>query len=157
MADTPPAKPPAGKDSGGQFGFLGRKVFGIPIWVIALVAVGIYYWYTHYGPGAQQATTTTPTGQQQGKKQRPRIIVVRGGGGGGRRDHDRKGKRGPGRAASPDQQATQAAAPMTAGGIYGPGQTATMDGTVYPTAAPAGYVPGEYAPPPPENTYVPAG
>jgi len=54
------AEPPAGGEGGGKsgsaFGFLGHKVFGkVPVWVIAVAAVGAYYWYTKYGPGKKNA------------------------------------------------------------------------------------------------------
>lgn len=54
MADAPAT-------SKSSFGFLGRKLGPVPIWLIGLVAVGGYYWYTHYGPGATPATAATPT------------------------------------------------------------------------------------------------
>jgi hypothetical protein len=65
MADAPPAAPAKGS----TFGFLGHKVFGkVPVWVIAVAAVGGYYWYTHYGPGksssAAGAMQTDPAGNQ---------------------------------------------------------------------------------------------
>ena len=63
------AEPPAGGEgkSGSAFGFLGHKVFGkVPVWVIAVAAVGAYYWYTRYGPGkkssAQGTQGTDPAG-----------------------------------------------------------------------------------------------
>lgn len=66
MADTSTAAEP----SGSTFGFLGHKVFGkVPVWVIAVAAIGGYYWYTRYGPGkssttssAAQTTGTDPAG-----------------------------------------------------------------------------------------------
>ena len=58
MADAPAST--GSKSSGGTFGFLGKKVFGkVPVWVIAVGAVGGYYWYTHYGPGKKAATGQT--------------------------------------------------------------------------------------------------
>lgn len=63
MADTPAA----GKKG---LDFLTRKIGPAPVWVYALLAVGVYYWYTHYGPGASSAAAvpaasatpgTTPT------------------------------------------------------------------------------------------------
>lgn len=56
MADTP--EPPAGKKS--SLGFLGRKIGPVPIWVIAVGAVGAYFWYTHYGPGSKPAAAPAP-------------------------------------------------------------------------------------------------
>ena len=56
MADTDTA---AGS-SGSAFGFLGHKVFGkVPVWVLAVTAIGGYYWYTRYGPGKKTAATST--------------------------------------------------------------------------------------------------
>lgn len=49
-----------GGDSG-TFGFLTRKVGPLPIWAWGAIAVGIYYWYTHYGPGATSTATTPVT------------------------------------------------------------------------------------------------
>ena len=63
MADTPPAtSSTTGK--GSTFGFLGKRVFGkIPVWVIAVTAVGGYYVWTHYGPGKKAgAMQTDPAG-----------------------------------------------------------------------------------------------
>lgn len=64
----------ASSSSGGSsFGFLTRKLGPLPVWAYAAIAVGGYYWYTHYGPGASssspQSAGTSP------------IIVVGGGGG----------------------------------------------------------------------------
>lgn len=67
MADTA-AEPKTG--GGSSFGFLGKKLFGkVPVWVLAVAAVGGYYWYTRYGPGkssttssAAQTTGTDPAG-----------------------------------------------------------------------------------------------
>lgn len=58
MADAP-AKAPASKSA---FGFLGRKVFGnrVPIWVLAVGAVGAWYWYSHRKGAA--GTQTDPAG-----------------------------------------------------------------------------------------------
>ncbi len=55
-------------------GFLGRKIGPVPIWVIGLVAVGGYYWYTHFGPGKPAPAATTATTTTAG----PEIIEVRG-------------------------------------------------------------------------------
>ena len=62
-----PEPPSGGEKSGSPFGFLGHKLFGkIPVWVVAVAAVGAYYWYTKYGPGkksaAQGQTGTDPAG-----------------------------------------------------------------------------------------------
>lgn len=49
------------KAAGSSFGFLGHKLFGkVPVWVVAVAAVGVYYWYTKYGPG--KSTSTQPAG-----------------------------------------------------------------------------------------------
>jgi hypothetical protein len=58
---------PSGEKSGSPFGFLGHKLFGkVPVWVVAVAAVGAYYWYTRYGPGkktgAQGQSGTDPAG-----------------------------------------------------------------------------------------------
>lgn len=45
----------------GSFGFLTKKLGPFPVWVWALAAVAGYYWYTHYGPGAQTTTAATTT------------------------------------------------------------------------------------------------
>lgn len=56
MADTPAT---AAESSGSAFGFLGHKIAGkVPVWVVAVAAVGGYYWYTRYGPGKSAASTT---------------------------------------------------------------------------------------------------
>jgi LysM repeat protein len=55
MADTPATS----EASGGAFGFLGHKIAGkVPVWVVAVAAVGGYYWYTRYGPGKKAASST---------------------------------------------------------------------------------------------------
>lgn len=49
MADQPaPKAKPQGKG-------LGRKLGPLPVWAWGLIGFGAYYWYTHYGPGAQKA------------------------------------------------------------------------------------------------------
>lgn len=64
-----------GESHGGKanFGFLTKKLGPLPVWVYAVLIVAAYYWYTHYGPGAQK--------QQQGQ-QAPTATdkVVRSGG-----------------------------------------------------------------------------
>jgi hypothetical protein len=54
VADTSPGSP--GSSSSG-FGFLGRKIGPVPIWLIALVLLGIWYWYENYGPGATSSSS----------------------------------------------------------------------------------------------------
>jgi LysM repeat protein len=57
MADTDTAE-----SSGSAFGFLGHKIAGkVPVWIIAVAAIGGYYWYTRYGPGKSAASPTTAT------------------------------------------------------------------------------------------------
>lgn len=73
-------------------GFLTRKIFGIPLWVIVLAIVAIYYWYTHYGPGKPQ-----PQQQKggQGKGRRgggTRIVIIDRRG--HKRGHQNKHRRG---------------------------------------------------------------
>ena len=52
----PEAPSGGGEKSGSPFGFLGHKLFGkVPVWVVAVAAVGAYYWYTKYGPGKKAA------------------------------------------------------------------------------------------------------
>ncbi len=60
MAEAAEAAPKAG---GSTFGFLGHKLFGkVPVWVVAVAAVGGYYWYTRYGPGKSSAAAGGVTG-----------------------------------------------------------------------------------------------
>ena len=54
MADDPTPR----ATSGEQFGFLVRKIGPLPVWAWGVIAVGIYYWYTHYGPGASSAASS---------------------------------------------------------------------------------------------------
>ena len=58
MADAP-AKTPEGKSA---FGFLGKKVFGgkVPIWLLAVGAIGAYYFYSKRKGAA--GTQTDPAG-----------------------------------------------------------------------------------------------
>jgi len=40
-----------------------RKVGPLPVWAYGVIAVGAYYWYTHYGPGASKtAAAQQPAG-----------------------------------------------------------------------------------------------
>ena len=160
MADTPPAAE-GGKSS---FGFLTRKIGPVPIWLIALGLVGGYYWWTHYGPGAKAATPAAGT--------QPQVVVVEGEPGppgppGPPLPREpRPRKKPPARKPprkrplprltgpptvqrSPVAQPVTAAAPMTAGDIYGDSPTASPDGSTddsgYPSAAQL------------EGAYVPAG
>lgn len=45
--------------SGDSLGFLKRKIGPVPIWVICVGVVAAYYWYMHYGPGAQKKAQET--------------------------------------------------------------------------------------------------
>jgi hypothetical protein len=143
MADTAaPAQPQQGSSS---FGFLTRKLGPLPIWAWGALAVGAWYWYTHYGPGAAKAAAAKAPQQQ-----RPRVVVV-----------DERGKPvpaapagppggrhrppAPRRAASPPAAQPQvAAAPMTAGDVYGTLPTATMEGSTYDSGIPADAMEGAY-------------
>jgi hypothetical protein len=54
----PDAPSTASHSSKSSFGFLTRKVAGIPVWIIALGIIGVIYWYEKYGPGAKSASST---------------------------------------------------------------------------------------------------
>lgn len=43
----------------GPFGFLTHKIGPFPVWLYAAAAIGVYYWYTHYGPGASSASSAS--------------------------------------------------------------------------------------------------
>lgn len=85
-------KPGASSSSGGssRIGFLGRKVGPMPVWLWGLIVVGIYYWYTRYGPGAQAKQQAAAAAQPirvitvPGAQSRT-VVIDRDGGG----DHDR--------------------------------------------------------------------
>lgn len=51
----------AAKPAGSAFGFLGHKLGKIPVWVVAVAAVGGYYWYTKYGPGKSSSSAAQGT------------------------------------------------------------------------------------------------
>lgn len=55
MADEP--------GSSGKGPWFTRKIGPLPVWAYGLIAVGGWYWYTHYGPGAKSAA------QQQAAQQ----------------------------------------------------------------------------------------
>ena len=105
MADQP--APPASKGKG-----LTRKIGPLPVWAYGVIAVGAYYWYTHYGPGASKQQQ--PAGGGGGlKTYAPKITEVinyRG------RARGRKRKPPPPRPAG-SQQPAAAEAPI----IPGPG------------------------------------
>lgn len=154
MAD-PPAKP----ESKSQFGFLTRKIGPLPVWAWGAIAVGAYYWYTHYGPGAAKTAAA-----KQPAPQRPQVIIVTDGKGGRRPPSPppgppppppkRKRKSGPPRITrtgpplvEPPSQPVTAAAPMTASDIYGDIPTASPDGTTYDSGYPsAAQLEGAYVP-----------
>lgn len=69
MAEPAPEKPAS---SGGTFGFLTKKLGPVPVWLWALLAFGIYYWYTHFGPGASPAKAAPGGGSGL------RVIEVKG-------------------------------------------------------------------------------
>lgn len=144
------AEPPSTPSEGGSkssFGFLTRKVGPAPVWLWGAAAFGVYYWYTHYGPGASKVTASqaTPAG--------PTVIEVRGprgpAGPPAPEDKDvrhRKHKRPPQRfrTAAPAAPApVEAAAPMTASGIYGDAPVATPEGSFYDSGQP---LEGQYVP-----------
>jgi hypothetical protein len=85
MADAPDPGAGAAKADGGPFGFLGRKIGPLPVWAYALILLGLYYWYTHYGPGASSSSAAQQAGTSP-------IIIVGGGGGGADEDHGGKPK-----------------------------------------------------------------
>lgn len=52
MAEKPLPNPPAEPSGrGDRFGFLTRKLGPLPVWAYAVIIMGVYYWYMHYGPG----------------------------------------------------------------------------------------------------------
>lgn len=47
--------------------FLTRKIAGkVPVWVIGLAVVALWYWYTNYGPGASSSAGTTSASTSPG-------------------------------------------------------------------------------------------
>lgn len=137
------ADPPAPGGGKSQFGFLGRKIGPLPVWAWAAIAAGGYYWYTHFGPGSKRAAPTAAAAAPA----RTQVIVIRGQ---PPRPPRRRRPPPPRRgAAQPVAQPVQAAAPMTAGDIYGTAPTAMPDGTVYQSGQPTDAELG--------GAYVPAG
>jgi hypothetical protein len=53
----PDAPSTASSSSKSSFGFLTRKVAGIPVWIIALGIIGVIYWYEKYGPGKSSSSS----------------------------------------------------------------------------------------------------
>lgn len=74
MAETGSADAPKGGGDSKNFGFLTHKIGPLPVWAYGAIAVGIYYWYTHYGPGAKKSQQNQ--GQNKGSSQK----VIRSGG-----------------------------------------------------------------------------
>lgn len=60
------AAEPSAPRSEDKFGFLVRKIGPLPVWAWGTIAVGIYYWYTHYGPGANKTPATPASGTDTG-------------------------------------------------------------------------------------------
>lgn len=124
MPDTATAK------TGGGGSWITRKIGPLPAWGWGLAAVGVYYWYTHYGPGASKAAAAQQPAAGGGlKTYAPHITenITQAGPGGGRRKP--KPKTGPGRkpkapAAQPPRAGTVApagAAGVRPGGGVNPG------------------------------------
>lgn len=75
--------PDTGSSAGGRGGaaqargggtWFTRKIGPLPAWGWGAVAVGVYYWYTHYGPGASKAAAAQqPAGGGGLKTYAPRI------------------------------------------------------------------------------------
>ena len=77
MPDAPSggAKAPAGQ---GTQNTLTRKIGPLPIWAWGAIAVGAYYWWTHYGPGAKnQAQQQAGQGTGQGGGLRSVVVNIR--------------------------------------------------------------------------------
>lgn len=158
MADTPA---PAGKTS--SFGFLGRKIGPVPIWLIGVAAVGAYYWYRHYGPGAKAAVPAAAAGtpatnitiRETEAPGRPGPRGPRGRPGprgpfyrppGGRRIANRKSYAPAARGPAPRQaQPVAVAAPMTSSDVYGSLPTAMPDGSTYDSGDVASTMGAAYA------------
>lgn len=130
MAD----QPATGGQKGGSFGFLTKKLGPFPVWLWGVGAVGIYYWYTHYGPGAK----TAAAGKAPAKTPRPQVVVVTGQ---PPHHHDRRGQHKP----RPNIPAAAAPAPAAV-----PGDVATAQAPVYQQWAAAGD-----AVPDPAEAYAP--
>lgn len=45
-----------------------RKIGPLPVWAYGVIAVGAYYWYTHYGPGASKSAASSSGGKGGGLK-----------------------------------------------------------------------------------------
>ena len=141
MADAP-AK------TTGRMGFLSRKLGPIPVWGWGLIGFGAYYWYTHYGPGAQKAAAAQPAAP------RPQVVIVNP------REprqpppkpppHRRPPRRPPVRRKPPVPVGAAATAPSAAAPGGQPGQVVTPQSPVYDAwTADAGGVPD------PQQAYAP--
>jgi len=62
MPDTGSSSGAATAKRGAGGAWFTRKIGPLPAWGWGAVAVGAYYWYTHYGPGASKAAAQQPTG-----------------------------------------------------------------------------------------------
>ena len=141
MADAP-AK------TTGRMGFLSRKLGPIPVWGWGLIGFGVYWWYTHYGPGAKPAAAAPAAS-------RPQVVIVnpreprqppQ------RQDGQRPPSRRPPRRKPPvPRRVAPAVAPSPAAAPGGqPGQVATPQSPVYDEwTADAGGVPD------PQQAYAP--
>jgi hypothetical protein len=69
-----PATSSSGK--GGSFGFLARRIGPVPIWLIAVALLGLWWWYENYGPGATGETPVTPAGAPSEPTGQPDIFIV---------------------------------------------------------------------------------
>lgn len=140
MADNPVSGKPDTPKKKGTFGFLSYKLFGVvPVWVAALAGVGIYYWYTHYGPGASKAAAKQP------RAQRPQVVVVDGG---------KRGRPGPSGPQRPPSRRGKPRKPP--GGSNPPGQQTAQVAQVAPTPVYDQYASADLAEmPEPMEAYAP--
>jgi hypothetical protein len=70
--------PDTGTSSSGRTGaksgpWVTRKIGPLPVWAYGVIAVGAYYWYTHYGPGASKAAAAQQPAGGGLKTYAPRI------------------------------------------------------------------------------------
>lgn len=137
MADEPATR----AKSSGTFGFLARKLGPFPIWVWALIGFGLYYWYTHFGPGAKKAKATAAQAKPRGSGRTTVNITLR---------PDRNGRLRP--ETGPANRNAQVAAATAPG--FEPGQVVTQQGPVYDAWSPAEDQPAmAYAPMTPGSIY----
>jgi hypothetical protein len=154
MAETAAAEP----QQGSRFGFLGRKLGPLPVWGWGLIAVGVYYWYSHYGPGASKSSAAQPVTQQVGFVEGPPgprgNVGPAGPPGPPRRPAPRRRRRAPRagrglpknrppiqrRQAAPAGRPVRAYAPQTAGAIHNQTGDYVADNAMYATEPTAGYI-----------------